>query len=505
MAEGGLSTLTTGLRDEVNVCQLCGALENLSLCGGCRGTWYCCKAHQRQDWKDHKRACKKSKKPSSISDSGREADATERAKQSMPNEVEGADDYTDADSVGVDDNSNLESPLKLSLDEPRALPCPVTGHQDITGGKTSQEEKDPAEAGEAQQLTSPSEREGVIDDSRECDDSSQVQGKTVLLGKQRTKSKSSKKKYKYEQQGNLPSISEDGLPPERYYLDHSTHRISLPPIARAAAARQAQDSAMGQGEELLSPSQSREQYLSVLRSRFKVLAKYVVDCLTKYGICVIDKFLGESTGYEILKEVLQLSSAGIMKQGQLVHGPSSSSNKYIRGDMITWVDGTEPRSENIHFLISCMDAVVLQCASQLEPYTINERTKAMVACYPGRKTRYVRHVDNPNGDGRCITCIYYLNENWDVRQHGGLLRIYPEGEDRVANIEPKFDRLLFFWSDRRNPHEVEQAFKERYAITVWYYDAEERAQALKRFKGSSDSNSIKRQAVPLINGNQNLN
>lgn len=47
------------------------------------------------------------------------------------------------------------------------------------------------------------------------------------------------------------------------------------------------------------------------------------------------------------------------------------------------------------------------------------------------------------------------------QQHGGLLRIYPEGTDRVANIEPKFDRLLFFWSDRRNPHEVEQAFRER--------------------------------------------
>jgi hypoxia-inducible factor prolyl hydroxylase len=43
-----------------------------------------------------------------------------------------------------------------------------------------------------------------------------------------------------------------------------------------------------------------------------------------------------------------------------------------------------------------------------------------------------------------------------LQQHGGLLRIYPEGSDRVANIEPKFDRLLFFWSDRRNPHEVEQ-------------------------------------------------
>ena len=36
--------------------------------------------------------------------------------------------------------------------------------------------------------------------------------------------------------------------------------------------------------------------------------------------------------------------------------------------------------------------------------------------------------------------------------HGGLLQIFPEGRPVVANIEPLFDRLLIFWSDRRNPH-----------------------------------------------------
>lgn len=54
----------------------------------------------------------------------------------------------------------------------------------------------------------------------------------------------------------------------------------------------------------------------------------------------------------------------------------------------------------------------------LAEYEICGRTNAMVACYPGEGAHYVKHVDNPNGDGRCITAIYYLNKNWDPQVRG---------------------------------------------------------------------------------------
>lgn len=105
----------------------------------------------------------------------------------------------------------------------------------------------------------------------------------------------------------------------------------------------------------------------------------------------------------------------------------------------------------------------------------------MVACYPGSGTHYVKHVDNPTRDGRCITAIYYLNPNWDAGTSGGLLRMFPESLP-VVDIAPQFDRILFFWSDRRNPHEVQPAHRTRYAITLWYHDAEEREKALQRYQ-----------------------
>ncbi|XP_051277212.1 egl nine homolog 1 isoform X2 [Dicentrarchus labrax] len=182
----------------------------------------------------------------------------------------------------------------------------------------------------------------------------------------------------------------------------------------------------------------------------KLATEYIVPCMNKHGICVVDNFLGAETGLGILDNVKALHKTGKFTDGQLV-SQKSDSTKDIRGDKITWIEGREPGCEKIRFLMSRMDDLIRHCNGKLGNYTINGRTK----------------------------------------EHGGLLRIFPEGKAQFADIEPKFDRLLLFWSDRRNPHEVQPAFATRYAITVWYFDADERARAKEKYLTGAGEKGVK--------------
>uniref|UniRef100_A0A8R1ERB6 hypoxia-inducible factor-proline dioxygenase n=1 Tax=Caenorhabditis japonica TaxID=281687 RepID=A0A8R1ERB6_CAEJA len=156
--------------------------------------------------------------------------------------------------------------------------------------------------------------------------------------------------------------------------------------------------------------------------------------------------------------------------------------KDIRSDHIYWYDGCEESASDaatVRLLISMIDSVIQHFKKRID-HDIGGRSRAMLAIYPGNGTRYVKHVDNPVKDGRCITTIYYCNENWDMGKDGGTLRLYPETSMTPMDIDPRADRLVFFWSDRRNPHEVMPVYRPRFAITIWYMDKTERNKALSK-------------------------
>lgn len=219
--------------------------------------------------------------------------------------------------------------------------------------------------------------------------------------------------------------------------------------------------------------------------------KILLEHLNKYGVCALDNFLGEEKGIKVLNEICMLQQNDLFKDGQVMSG-GGNSEPNIRSDKISWTDGYSPQnSPNLRILIKLLDSIVMTANrvknnGELAKYRLNCRTRIMVACYPGGGSRYIKHVDNANGDGRVVTAIYYLNKHWNSKVDGGSLKIYSQlTKGRVMQVDPIFDRVVFFWSDSRNPHEVLPSNRPRYAVTVWYLDDKEKQEYITRQKQQS--------------------
>ncbi len=152
---------------------------------------------------------------------------------------------------------------------------------------------------------------------------------------------------------------------------------------------------------------------------------------------------------------------------------NSDPSRSVFADFIQNLDGT------IHALCCNMD--------ELKDRMVN-RGDIMASCYEP-DAFYISHVDNPNENGRILTALLYLNPCWEDG-HGGELRLHRCGckthdevlqcdkhEEECVLIEPVLNRLLLFWSDKRNLHEVLPTTMNRYAVSCWYQDVKETLKA----------------------------
>ncbi|GMF52505.1 unnamed protein product [Phytophthora fragariaefolia] len=76
-----------------------------------------------------------------------------------------------------------------------------------------------------------------------------------------------------------------------------------------------------------------------------------------------------------------------------------------------------------------------------------------------------------NGLLRLVTCVYYLNDAWEPG-HGGELRVHLKDSEFLPgchwDVPPELDTLVMFRS-LDVEHEVLPTFRERKAVTIWYY------------------------------------
>jgi hypoxia-inducible factor prolyl hydroxylase len=120
---------------------------------------------------------------------------------------------------------------------------------------------------------------------------------------------------------------------------------------------------------------------------------------------------------------------------------------------------------------------------------IYSRSDAMLANYPGGGSRFARHIDNTTNDGRRITLLIYLNPSWNSEVEGGALRLTPQDTEEGIDVFPECGRLAMFYSADM-PHEVMPTYGDRHAITLWYYDMDERQQAIKDAKESGAGEAV---------------
>ena len=291
--------------------------------------------------------------------------------------------------------------------------------------------------------------------------------------------------------------------------------------------------------------------------------------------CVIDDFLGPDAFAKVLADVIQAKSEGMLDVDGLLS--FKGREETIRTDRLGWFDCSEtptgaggvechftqsqgdgtgdeaksgpasayvdpaqsksgPKWTHLQYLLQRIETLVSELgdvdtatSSSAENRAANSeigdmlascktRSKVMVTCYDGKEddsSKYTRHVDNGNRNGRRVTAIYYLNEGWK-QSHGGVLRLYANadaseksesrgllaphkvsgrtgsahdidsqsgGEEMAIGVdntsihcavEPKADRLVLFLADWRTPHEVLPTHKDRLAVTVWFYDPVEK-------------------------------
>ncbi|XP_034833801.1 egl nine homolog 1 [Maniola hyperantus] len=449
-------------------------------CGRCLNIYYCNTEHQRQDWKRHKSEC-----------------APKLQKQDPRNHE-------------LDDHSlHIGDKLKV-VNEKGIISNPIVN--------SDKERETPQKLSEVRRLKKSKNKSGkegsdIVNDKKvqnsdESDSSSQnksnIKNKSVISSVVYTNKDLNKvSAITHEGSSEQEILSETAQQLSADFAEASTSNVlkavnrsevKMPSIPNEQPTRMKEyPEASLKGSAAPFNNIMNSYYMDPSDPCYNLCQRVIKD-MSQYGVCVLNNFLGKERGLLVLNEVLEMHRSGIFTAGQLVSNPGSTEAQTIRSDRITWIDGKEAHCYHIGQLISQVDNIILKANKMVNNgkmgnYIINGRTKAMVACYPGSGSHYVKHVDNPNKDGRCITAIYYLNLDWDVKRCGGLLRVFPEGTNQVADIAPIFDRMLFFWSDRRNPHEVQPAYATRYAITLWYFDAQEREEALRKYKRGQPSSS----------------
>ena len=188
----------------------------------------------------------------------------------------------------------------------------------------------------------------------------------------------------------------------------------------------------------------------------------IVDQISQSGYVIIDDFIDADLVKSLAQHAQSLKQMGTMKKATT--GLNRNQHQEFRGDFIHWIEASEASPEEQTYLALMNE---LKDAINQAFFLGLFELESHFATYPAG-AGYQKHLDQFVGtEDRKITCILYLNEDWQETD-GGQLRMYlsPTETKEFIDISPQGGRLVVFVSSDFL-HEVLPAKRERISITGW--------------------------------------
>ncbi len=195
------------------------------------------------------------------------------------------------------------------------------------------------------------------------------------------------------------------------------------------------------------------------------LYERIIEDIVAQKYALVENFFTADEVILLRQSLIDKHDDNVFKKAAIGNFVNEHIVKSIRGDVILWMDESEPNlAERLFFdkINSLVDYLNKTCFLGIL------RKEFHYALYP-QGTFYKRHIDTfQNDDRRKLSMVCYLNEAGWVPENGGELVLYLDdhGKDIEKVIYPFPGRMVIFESQMIE-HEVKPVNTERLSITGW--------------------------------------
>ncbi|MCA9836472.1 MAG: 2OG-Fe(II) oxygenase [Trueperaceae bacterium] len=186
----------------------------------------------------------------------------------------------------------------------------------------------------------------------------------------------------------------------------------------------------------------------------------LLDHLLEHNWVVLKKALPQDTLTALREEALALWQSGDFRSARVGRSGENLKSE-IRNDRIHWLDEenlSDVQQRYLDFLNDIKDLLNRELFMGIASF------EGHYAVYP-EGSFYKAHLDRfQDADERVMSCILYLNKDWQ-HDFGGQLRLHLD--EQMLDVEPEAGTIVLFYSDKVL-HEVLPANQERLSLTGWF-------------------------------------